>query len=128
MEDVSKDPRFSRQTAESTGYVPKGMMVVPLLHEERALGVLYVLDRPTDARFTLREVDLLGLFANQAAIGLDLLLRSRRAKEALTAADADAAILARVAAALENLAGEDREPVIRLLAALEQVVVARPGP
>jgi GAF domain-containing protein len=127
IEDVTKDPRFSRTTAQSTGYVPKGMMVVPLLNEDRALGVLYVLDRPANSKFTLHEVDLLGLFANQAAIALDLLQRSRRAKAALSAADSDAALLARVAASLEDLAGEDREPVLQLLGALQKVLV-RPGP
>ena len=67
IEDVLTDPRFSRETAESTGFVPKGLMAVPLLYDERALGVLEVLDRPSDARFTLAEMELLGLFANQAA-------------------------------------------------------------
>ena len=85
IEDVLQDPRFSRETAESTGFVPKGLMAVPLLHEERALGVLEVLDRPQDTRFTLAEMDLLGLFANQAAIALDLLQRARRAQAALAA-------------------------------------------
>src|SRR5919199_2346329 len=46
IEDLSKDPRHARDVAEGTGYVPKGLMSVPLLHEERALGVLQVLDRP----------------------------------------------------------------------------------
>ena len=59
------------------------MMAVPLLVEERALGVLSVLDRPAESRVRLSEVDLLGLFANQAAIALDLLQRARRAREAL---------------------------------------------
>ena len=53
IEDLTKDPRFARRRAESTGYVPKGMMAVPLLDEERALGVLEVLDRPAAPRFTL---------------------------------------------------------------------------
>ena len=46
LEDVGEDPRFAKDAAEATGYVPKGLMAVPLLHEERALGVLEVLDRP----------------------------------------------------------------------------------
>src|SRR6187397_2695172 len=83
LEDVSEDPRFAKETAESTGFVPKGLMAVPLLHEELALGVLEVLDRPSDARFTLEEMDLLGLFASQAAIALDLLQRARRAQVTL---------------------------------------------
>jgi GAF domain-containing protein len=100
IEDVLTDPRFSRETAESTGFVPKGLMAVPLLHEERTLGVLEVLDRPQDARFTLAEMELLGLFAAQAAIALDLLQRARRASAALEG-EGDLGVLARVAATLE---------------------------
>ena len=87
IEDVRADPRFAQDVAEDTGYVPKGIMAVPLLHQERSLGVLEVLDRPANAAFTLAEMDLLGLFANQAAIALDLTQRSRRASEALEGAD-----------------------------------------
>ena len=46
LEDVQADPRFARDIAERSGYVPKGIMAVPLLDEERVLGVLQVLDRP----------------------------------------------------------------------------------
>ena len=127
IEDVQKDKRFARDKAEQTGYVPKGMMVVPLLNEDRALGVLYVLDRPQNARFSLQEVDLLGLFANQAAIGLDLLQRSRRAKAALEGSDGGAGTVARVAAALDALTDAEHDAGERLLKALEDVLVlARP--
>jgi GAF domain-containing protein len=124
IEDVLSDPRFSRETAESTGFVPKGLMAVPLLHEENALGVLEVLDRPRDARFTLAEMELLGLFANQAAIALDLLQRARRAQSAL-AGDGDLGVLARVAEALEKKRDEEdgsRESALRLLAELERLL------
>ena len=72
IEDVREDPRFASDVAEGTGYVPSGLMAAPLLHEERALGVLEVLDRPEQSDFSLAEMDLLGLFANQAAIAVDL--------------------------------------------------------
>jgi GAF domain-containing protein len=124
IEDVLTDPRFSRETAESTGFVPKGLMAVPLLHEERVLGVLEVLDRPQDTRFTLAEMELLGLFANQAAIALDLLQRARRAQDALRG-DGDLGVLARVAEALEARHGEEdpsREGALRLLAELEKLL------
>jgi GAF domain-containing protein len=121
IEDVLRDPRFSRETAESTGFVPKGLMAVPLLHEERALGVLEVLDRPSEARFTLSEMELLGLFANQAAIALDLLQRARRARSALEG-EGDLAVLARVAAALEKQHEEGTVEGLRLLEALEKVL------
>ena len=124
IEDVTADPRFGREAAESTGFVPKGLMAVPLLHEERSLGVLEVLDRPSDSRFSMQEMDLLTLFANQAAIALDLLQRARQAQSAL-ADRGDIAVLARVATALgqdEEKDGERREAGLRLLAALEELL------
>jgi GAF domain-containing protein len=119
VDDLNADTRWSRSAAESTGYVPKSMMAVPLLVEERALGVLNVLDRPAESRVRLREIDLLGLFANQAAIALDLLQRARRAREAL-AGEGRLAPLARVAARLEE---EERDAAFELLSALERVLV-----
>jgi GAF domain-containing protein len=125
LEDVQNDPRFARGVAESTGYVPKGLMCVPLLHEDRALGVLYVLDRPQNATFTLEEMDLLGLFANQAAIALDLLQRARLATRSLEDAGEGAPAAARLASALELLPEERRETATQLLESLADVLAAQ---
>jgi len=118
VDDPSADTRWSRSQAESTGYVPKSMMSVPLLVEERALGVLQVLDRPPESRVKLREIDLLGLFANQAAIALDLLQRARRARAAL-AGEGRLAPLARVAGRLEE---DERDTALELLQALDRLL------
>jgi GAF domain-containing protein len=107
LADVATDPRFSAEAAQSTGFVPKGIMAVPLLHGEEALGVLEVLDRPADARFRIEEVDLLGLFGIQAAAALALLRRARTAAAALAGEEGDLVALARIAARLEAL-GDDR--------------------
>jgi GAF domain-containing protein len=122
IEDVTQDPRFAKDVAESTGYVPKGLMAVPLLHEDRALGVLEVLDRPQRTQFSLVEMDLLGLFANQAAIALDLLRRARAAESVLAAGGEGAGALARLATTLEELEEERRVPAFRLVAAVEEVL------
>ena len=121
LEDVSEDPRFAKDAAESTGYVPRGLMAVPLLHDERALGVLEVLDRPEQARFTLAEMDLLGLFANQAAIALDLLVSARRARDALGGAG-ELDQVAALTSALESLDGDAHDAGIRLVAALRDLL------
>ena len=115
VEDLSKDTRFARDAAESTGYVPRGLMAVPLVSEENALGVLEVLDRPEGSPFTLAEMDLLGLFANQAAIGLELLSVARRAQAAL-AGRGRARRLARFAARLERAPEDERAAGLDLLA------------
>ncbi len=121
LEDVQNDPRFARDVAEKTGYVPQGLMAVPLLDDELALGVLQVLDRPQRARFSLQEMELLGLFAGQAAIALGLLRSAQRARAAL-AGDGDVAVVAEVAAALDALEGTRRTAGIALLRELERVL------
>ena len=120
IDDLQQDPRFARQAAERTGYVPKALMAVPLVNGENTLGILQVLDRAQDRMLSLGAIDLLILFANQAAIGLDLLHVARRARAVAETGDGDEAVVARIAALLgpanEDPAGR------RLLEALEAVL------
>jgi GAF domain-containing protein len=122
VEDVEQDPRFAGDVAQTTGYVPKGIMAAPLEHDERVLGVLSVLDRPQRSRFTLIEMDLLGLVAHQAAIALALVEAGRRVERALAADEGDLGAVARVAAAVESLEGGRRGAGERLLQALAEVL------
>ena len=122
VDDVTADPRFAQDAAESTGYVPKGLMAAPLLHEERALGVLSVLDRPKTEKFTLAEMELLGYFANQAAVALELLLAARRAQSALGDVDDRLGLVAQIASDLEALPPERQEAGMRLLRALDELL------
>ena len=122
IEDVAEDPRFAKGVAEETGYVPKGLMAVPLLNEERVLGVLEVLDRPQRSQFSLVEMDLLGLFANQAAIALDLLQRARRAESMLAESGEGADVVARLAATVDGLEDENRAAALKLLGSVEEVL------
>jgi GAF domain-containing protein len=125
IEDVESDPRFSRDVAESTGYVPRGLMSVPLLSEDDALGVLSVLDRPERSKFSLRESDLLMMFANQAAIALELVRGARRASAALAGADGHAAAVARLARTLDAVEPERRGAGVALLDALDELLRER---
>jgi GAF domain-containing protein len=125
VDDLTADTRFSQEAAESTGYVPKALMAVPLLVEDRALGVLEVLDRSSEQPFSLADMNLLGLFANQAAVALDLLQRARRARAAL-AGEGELGALARVAAQLEGAGEEARQAGLELLRALERLLTPEP--
>lgn len=122
VEDVTQDPRFDAEAARSTGYVPDGLMAVPLIHGDTVLGVLNVLDRPQRSRFSLAEMDLLELFAAQAATALHLLLQARRVQSVLAGAGDDLVAVARLAAALEGLDGARRDTATRLIAALEDLL------
>jgi GAF domain-containing protein len=73
IDDVANDPRFQRSVAESTGYIPRSLLVMPLETERAILGVITVLDRepPADAAGAQRETTLLGLFARQASLAIE---------------------------------------------------------
>lgn len=120
IDDLQQDPRFDRQAAQRTGYVPKGLMAVPLVNGESTLGVLQVLDRSDERAFSLGEVDLLILFANQAAIGLDLMQTARRVSAVAERSEGAVAVVARIADLLER--SEDEIASLRLLEALETVL------
>ncbi len=122
IDDLAADPRFAKGAAEATGYVPRALVAVPLLVDERTIGVLEVLDRPTDRPFSLADMNLLQLFAHQAAIALDLLRSARRAQQALDGSG-ETAVVARLAALLER--ADDDCDALRLLEALERVLARR---
>ena len=119
IDDVRADARHDRSAAESTGYVPNRIFAVPLLHEEEALGVLEVLDPPAGRRDPLADMELLSLFASQAAAALALLRRARRAKTALAGEEGPAALVAKIAGLLER---REDQSSIRLLEALAEVL------
>jgi GAF domain-containing protein len=122
IEDVAADPRWSLQQAKRTGYVPRGLMAAPLLREDRVLGVLYVLDRPERRRFSVAEMELLSLFADQAAVALDLLLNARRVERVLGSAGDDLDAVARLAEAVDRLEGERRAAGLRMLGEIAEVL------
>jgi GAF domain-containing protein len=122
VEDVTQDPRFDVEAAKRTGYVPQGLMAVPLIHEDAVLGVLNVLDRPQRSRFSLAEMDLLELFAAQAAVALHLLLQARRTQSVLDGAGDDLVAVARLAATVDAMDGPRREAGLRMLVGIENVL------
>jgi len=127
IEDVQQDPRFAKDVAEDTGYVPSGLMAAPLMHEERALGVLSVLDRPEQSLFSLKEMELLGLFAHQASIAVDLLLKARKANRVLEQSGGDLEVVSRLATVVDALEDSRREAGLRLLHELAAMLGAKSG-
>ncbi len=70
LSDVLSDPRFDRATAERTGYVPRSIAAVPLVDDEQTVGVLQVLDKRSSPTFSLRDMELMAVFARQAAAAI----------------------------------------------------------
>jgi signal transduction protein with GAF and PtsI domain len=74
VDDLAHTPAFDRERASSTHYVPNSLMAAPLIHDEHVLGVLEVLDPSPQSRSDLDELDLLALFARQAAAALRIIV------------------------------------------------------
>jgi GAF domain-containing protein len=70
ISDVAADPRFSREQAEQTGYIPQAILAVPVETPERLLGVISLLDRDPRRPGAEQDMALLSLFADQAALAL----------------------------------------------------------
>ncbi len=71
VEDVKNDPRHSRYIAESVGYMPRNMLCVPMFFKDQIIGVLQLCDRQGADSFSITDINLLGLFANQAAVTIE---------------------------------------------------------
>ena len=94
ISDVARDPRFGRAFAEQTQYVPRSIVAVPLLDERGTIGVLEVLDKRTEATFSIRDVELASVFARQASV-------------AIRASRMERDVAALIGAMLDELAGSE---------------------
>lgn len=70
VSDVARDPRFGRDVAETSGYVPRSILAVPMIDDAGSIGVLEVLDRRGEAGFGIRDLELAAVFARQATVAI----------------------------------------------------------
>jgi GAF domain-containing protein len=126
VSDVSANTAFARDVAESTGYVPHSLMAAPLLSDDKPLGVLEVLDYDRNPSTTLDAMDLLQLFARQAAIGLRLVQRSRAARQILDREGGEFEELISVAHTLNMLDADQRAAGLQLLGSVRALLTSSP--
>lgn len=110
LQDVARDPRFARDVADQIGYTPSSILAMPLETEREMLGVIEVLDPHGGGAGEARDLELLAVFARQAALAIE---NSR------VFADLGRTLLEAAGAAAEN---DD------LVAALERVAREASGP
>ena len=151
ISDVASDPRFAREQAEQTGYIPQAILAVPVETPARLLGVISLLDRDPRRPGAEQDMALLSLFADQAALalasveafgalgrvllealaeagtGTDLVVALRRAAGGLaTAADRDLAALAAAFAALARRGAAERRLALAVLRDVAEYAGRRP--
>ncbi|HEY7430395.1 MAG TPA: GAF domain-containing protein [Streptosporangiaceae bacterium] len=124
VSDLASDPRFARELAEQTGYVPRAIVAVPVQTAQRILGVISLLDRDQQRPGAEHDMALLSLFADQAALALASVEQFSALGRVLLAALADAAAGGDLAGALRAAAGRQLPPGDADLAALAATFAA----
>ena len=69
--DVASDPRFYRKVDESTGFVTKSMICVPLKVKDKTMGVIQVINKLNGFPFNENDVNLLAAIAMHASISIE---------------------------------------------------------
>lgn len=113
---------FARDLAESTGYVPDSIMAVPVVHGVTTLGVLQVLDPHPQSRTSIADLELLAMFADQAALSLHILVRNRAARQALRQEGNEFETLARIAALLADMEPDQRAKGVQLIESVHDML------
>lgn len=85
ISNVQQDQRFNQSFAQRTGYVPRSILATPLLSGDRVIGVMEVLDKISSSSFGMQDMELLSLFARQAAIAIHQSQQFANLEEALLA-------------------------------------------
>lgn len=82
--NVREDKRFNQEFAKSTGYVPNSILATPLISsDDRVIGVMEVLDKINETSFDLQDMELMGMFAQQAAMAIDQSQQINKIQESL---------------------------------------------
>lgn len=71
VDDPASDGRFFSEVGESLQFTTKNLLAVPMLVKDRAIGVVEVINKQNNARFTERDLELASALASLAAIAID---------------------------------------------------------
>lgn len=81
LNDIIADPRFSNDPYVSR-HKPKAVLCLPLLHQGRLTGILYLENNLATLTFTPARIDLLRILAAQAATALENAMLLHHVQEA----------------------------------------------
>lgn len=70
IEDVRSDTRFSSRVDETFGFQTRSLAAVPLVEEDRVLGVIEAVNKEFDRPFSEKDRDLLQIVAQLAAVAI----------------------------------------------------------
>ncbi len=75
VDQARSDPRFLARVDEAFDFETRSLICVPLIARQKTLGVLEVINKASNARFTEADLHLLSILAMVAAMELDAIAR-----------------------------------------------------
>ena len=74
VSNVEEDARFAAAFAQKVSYIPRNVLCVPMVLDDRTVGVLEMLDKRGEASFGVRDIEILGHFARLDALTVQQML------------------------------------------------------
>jgi len=71
LSDAQRDARHAHEIAQRIGYLPRSILAVPLLSDDRAVGALELFDKVDGTSFSPSDIQTLTAFADQAALAME---------------------------------------------------------
>jgi GAF domain-containing protein len=72
VSEARENPKVFREVGERIKHLPESILCIPLFYGDRVIGVFEMIDKLGATSFTSDDMRVLGLFANQAAIAIEL--------------------------------------------------------
>jgi signal transduction histidine kinase len=96
VNDVQNDPRWFKGSDQSTGFVTRAVMVVPLRRGGRIIGALEVINKRDGTPFDDEDRTLLTAFAGQAAVAIENARLFAQTDQALTERVEELSVMQRI--------------------------------
>lgn len=105
VNDASVDPRWSNRVAQRTGFVTRNLLTVPIVNQGRIEGVLQVINKKNNRKFTDRDRLLLERVAGPMAVALENARLYEQLEQSMQALQMTTAIKERLESELQIAGG-----------------------
>ena len=96
VNNVQKSMEWSQKTDNETGFITRGLMVIPLIAKDRVTGVIEVINKQDGSLFQDEDLQLLATFAAQASVAVENARQFTFTDQALTARVEELSVMQRI--------------------------------
>ena len=120
VNNVEQSSDWFSKPDEFTGFVTRGMLVIPMVYKENVIGVIEVLNKKDGMPFDLDDQELLTAFASQAAVAVENVRLYTQTDDELTSRVEELSVMQRIDRELNTSLDVSKAMVITLGWAMRQ--------